>query len=114
MSELIETKPLPTFVKKKHELDKLLKSLEKAVPEAVALLVEIMSDDKVPVDVRMKCASKLIDSKIDTVKQINADEMARLVAEYKIGSGGKLIGRGSTAEEKDNTPALDFDNIREV
>jgi len=103
-----------TFIKKKHELDKMLKSLEKMNPTVLKVLDELFESEDIPLKTKAEYALKTLELQSSVVKQINADEMARLVAEYKIGSGGKLIGRGSTAEETDSTPALDFDTIREV
>lgn len=108
----VETKELPTFIRKKHELDKLLKTLEKASPSAVKLLEDTMADEEVPLKTRIECATKIIEFHTGTVQKINADEMARLVAEVKLGSNAR--SKNLKLEDKPDVPELNFDDVREV
>lgn len=107
----LQTKEIPTFVKKKHELDKLLKSIEKVSPEAVKLLTDTMNNEKIELKVRIDCAKTIIELNKSLAQQISADEMARLIAEVKLGSG---TSKTLTLEDKPKAPALNFEDIREV
>lgn len=106
MSELVSAKAEPLFVKKTHELDKLVRSLKKISTKAVTVLEAGLSssDEKI----RMMAADKLLKFYMDTSKEVSQDALNRLILEIKANG---LIGQGSTAQDDDNTPKLDFDNI---
>lgn len=106
MSELVSAKAEPLFVKKTHELDKLVRSLKKISTKAVTVLEAGLSspDEKI----RMMAADKLLKFFMDTSKEVSQDALNRLILEIKANG---LIGQGSTAQDDDNTPKLDFDNI---
>lgn len=99
------------FVKKKHELDDLLKQLNRVTPDAVDFLVDQMNDKNNPVRVRVACADKLIDYKISVSEAINKDELTRQVAEIKA-SGPKFPLVGDTP--KPSAPRLDMGTIQSV
>lgn len=104
MGELVESKQKPIF-KRQHELAKLVRDLKKVSKKAVEVLeAGLTSQDE---KIRMLAAEKLLKFYTDTAKEVNQDELNRLLLEVK--SQG-LIGAGSTADD-DDTPALDFDNI---
>jgi oligoendopeptidase F len=107
MGELVPTKQQAIF-KKDHELKKLVSSLKKISKKAIETLEKgLDSQDE---RVRMIAAEKLLKFYVDTANEVNADELKRLLLEVKA-SG--LIGAGSTAQNDDDIPALDFDNISE-
>ena len=119
MTDKIKTKEvnIPSFIRKRHELDKLFKALQELSPKAIELLEGILEDVELPIKIRFEAAQTLLNKQIDTAKQINADEMQRLIAEYKFNrDGGRLkgIGNGSTVDDDDDTPLLDFDNVRQI
>jgi hypothetical protein len=104
MSDVVSTTPKPLF-KKKHELDKLVKQLNKISKKAVEVLeAGLTSNDE---RVRMIAAEKLLKFYMDSAEAQRADEIKAMLLDIKVTG---LIGQGSTAED-DNTPALDFDNI---
>jgi hypothetical protein len=103
--------PVVSFLKGKHELARLLKSLDKASQAAVDLLIRTMenSEDE---KLRAACAKDLLTFYAAVSKQISDDDMARLVAEVKLGGGrGRTLKLTPGEPEK---PALNFDEIREV
>lgn len=103
----------PIFAKKKHELDDLLKQLNKVTPEAVELLVSTMNNEKVPMKERVKCADKLLGYKITVSEAINKDELNRTIAEIKVnGLRRPLVPDGSAG--RPSAPRLDMNNIQEV
>jgi hypothetical protein len=100
------------FLKRKHELDDLLKQLDRVTPEAVDLLVDTMNNPKEAVKVRVACADKLLDYKIKVSEAINKDELTRQIAEIKA-SGLKTPLVGDDVP-KPAAPRLDMNNIQEV
>lgn len=105
-----------TFLKGKHELAKLLKELAKHSDAAVKYLVDTLQDKDADVKVKVDCAKTLIQLQAQVAKQISEDEMARLIAQVKLGGKGKslTLTPGEGGEEKPTTPRLDFDSVREV
>jgi hypothetical protein len=109
----VELKEVPTFIKKKHELDKLLKTLQTNSQAAVMLLANTMNNEEVDLKIRVECAKNLVEFTKSVSHQINADEMARLVAEVRFGDGPtKKLGMVTTSSKP--TPILNFEDIREV
>lgn len=106
MSDLVPASPKPMF-KKKHELDKLVKQLNKISKKAVEVLEQgLTSQDE---RVRMIAAEKLLKFYMDSAEAQRADEIKAMLLDIKVNG---LIGNGSTADD-DDSPALDFDNISE-
>jgi hypothetical protein len=104
MSELVPTKEQPVF-KKTHELARLVRDLKKISKRAIEVLEKgLDSQDE---RVRMLAAEKLLKFYTDSAKDVNEDELKRLLLEVKLRG---TAGAGSTVED-DDTPALDFDNI---
>jgi hypothetical protein len=56
----------------------------------------------------MLAAEKLLKFYTDSAKDVNEDELKRLLLEVRFRG---MVGAGSTAEDDDDAPALDFDNI---
>jgi hypothetical protein len=105
MGELVPTKEQAVF-KKTHELAKLVRDLKKISKKAIEVLERgLDSQDE---RVRMIAAEKLLKFYTDSAKDVNEDELKRLLLEVKLRG---MVGAGSTAQEDDDAPALDFDNI---
>lgn len=105
MGELVETKAQPIF-RKEHELADLLKKLKKLSKKTIEVLEQgLESKDE---RIRQQAANKIMDYLINMSKEVNQDQLSRLVLEVKA-SG--LAGAGSAVPEDDDTPKLDFDNI---
>ena len=98
-----------SFIKKRHELDKLLKTLTKASDSAVETLIRLMEDDKTDDKIKMDCAVKLIGFQTEVVKDINADSIQRLVAELKL-----VRAPSKSLVEQPNRPRIDFNTIQTV
>ena len=97
----------PSFVKKSHELDKLLKKLSKESDGAVDFLREMMEDKTIDTKYRIDCASKIIAFQMETAKDINTENIQRLVAEIKMKGPTQLV-------PQNKTPLVDFNTIRVV
>jgi hypothetical protein len=105
MSELVPTKAQPIF-RKDHELADLLKRLKKLSKKTIEVLEQgLESTDE---RIRQQAANKIMDYLINVSKEVNQDQLNRLVLDIKAQG---LVGAGTTAPEDDNTPKLDFDNI---
>lgn len=105
MSNLVEATPKPLF-RKTHELAKLVRDLKKISKKAVDVLeAGLTSQDE---RVRMMAAEKLLKFYSDSAKEVSEDELKRLLLDVKLGG---MIGKGSAADDEDDTPQLDFENI---
>lgn len=101
------------FIKKKHELDPLLKEVEKGGKGAVALLIATMEDDKLPLKVRLDAGNKLLDYQIQIADIISRDSLVRQVAEIKA-TGLKTPLEQVPGNGKPLPPRLDMNNIQDV
>lgn len=92
----------------KHELKKLLTSFDKESHTVLKVLIKLLDsqDEKIRLD-----ACKLFYStQLDATKQINDDDLRRLVANAQF-KGPKEL---EVDEPEDNTPLVDFTNIQDV
>ncbi len=101
------------FLKNEHELTKLAKALDKASMKAIKFLEEVLADVNADSLRKQQAAEKILTFCLTASKQINDDNMSRLVAQVKLG-GGK--GRSVTLTDgaRPSVPQLDFDTVREV
>lgn len=113
MSEVIKTVALPVFVKKKHELADLLKSLEKATPAAVELIVETMNNTQTEPKLKVACATALIDMQLKVSAEISRDGLTRQIAEIKA-KGLSTPLELEQGGKKPLPPRHDFTTIQEV
>lgn len=110
--DLIEAVPT-TFTRRKGELTKIHKQLDKITPAMVILLEGQANDVKLDPKIRQKAAELLLKYFIETSKTINADNMARMLADIKYGNG-KLLGGSTAGDDSKNTADVDFANILEI
>lgn len=102
-----------SFLDDKLKLDKLLRSLDKASKAAVAALESALTstDEKI----RVAAADKLLAFYVATAKEVNNDQIQRLIAELKLNGGrGKRLVELPNGDTKPNRPLVDFQTIREV
>lgn len=115
---VITKEELPSFIKKKHELQKVLDSISKGSSAAVKLLLDTITDEKVDIKLRVQCAKDLLTFHTSIADQISKDQMNRLIAEIKIANKGVTpsltVGGKDDDEDDSTTPVLDFTTIREV
>ncbi len=104
----------PVFVKKKHELDDLLKRVQKGSVEAVDLIVATMADtEKVSLKTRLECAKLLLEIEIKVSAEISRDQLTRQIAELK--ANPPQLPPGSTGGHPVRKPPVkDFTNIQTV
>jgi uncharacterized protein with PIN domain len=101
------------FLRDEHELTKLAKLLDKASKKAVEYLQTVLEDVNVDGARRQQAAEKLLTFMLAANKQINDDNMARLIAQARLGSGKKKPLQLKEGD-KPAGPRLDFDNVRQV
>lgn len=109
----LATVEVPTFIKRKHELAGLLKSLDEATPEAVKILVETMNADADKVGLKMKvdCATTLIELQVKVADMISKDQLTRTVAQIK--SQG-LSTQLEVVQGGRQAPRMDFSTVQTV
>jgi len=103
----------PSFLTDNIDLKKLHKELSKVSKEAIdVLLACLKSQDE---RLRMSAATKLLEFQVTVSKEINTDQMQRLIAEIKLNHGpkGRLTPLDGEEEEKPR-PIVDFSNIRSI
>lgn len=102
-----------TFLKKKHELDRVIKGLESGAEDAVKLLVDIVKDETLDVKFRATYAEKLLTHLASMVDQKNKDQINRMIAEIKVKPGGATKQLELDEEDDNSPPILDFSTVRE-
>ena len=104
---------VPLFIKK-HDLTGLLKTLEKANKESVALLVKTMEDENQPIKVRLDCANALLGYNISVADMISKDQITRQISELKANGKVGRLGFGGNDDDKPEAPRLDMTTIQNV
>lgn len=112
---VVTQEPNPSFLDSKIQLGDLLKKVSKETKKAIEVLVACLEskDERI----RYQAATKLLEFQVQIAKEINADQMQRLIAEIKLNrqSAKKLIGIDPEDEENKKTrPIVDFSTIRQV
>lgn len=93
------------------DLKSLLLALKRASKGAVEVLVKIMENDKIDPKVQVAAAKAILDSQVEVASKITADQIQRLIAEIKLNRGVK---NAKQLGEDNNTPVVNFTDIREV
>lgn len=105
----------PTFLKKKHELDAVIKKTSSGCLLATQTLLDALQNDKLSVELRCKISTDLLKINANMIDQRNRENIQRLVLELRHPNGEKSAGSGSTAEDDENSiPLIDFENVRDV
>lgn len=108
-SVVVELKQeVPSFLHGGIDLKRLLKDVAKQSKPAVEALVKLLEskDEKV----RLTAAKTLLELQVTVAKEINADEVNRLIAEMKLQGASKAL----VPVEEEDRPLVDFTTIREV
>jgi hypothetical protein len=106
----------PVFIKKKHELDKVLKAIEKGSVDAVELLVNTMNSEVedesqkgfIPLTRRLECAQALLNLQVKVADVISRDQFARQIAEVKV------KGLPNNLEISEKRARINFTEIQDV
>lgn len=104
----------PSFIRRKGELSQLLKSLTRVSEDAVSVLIDAMTDSSVDKKTKISCAEKLLDFQISVAKEVNSDNMQRLIAEIKLNKQPMGSSLEAIEAEKNSRPVIDFTTIREA
>lgn len=98
---------VPDFLDTPADLKKLLRSVSAQAKPAVEALVGLLvsKDEKI----RLTAATKLLELQMMIAKEINSDNLNRLIAQVKIGN--KKLFPGSDDPDK---PLVDFTTVRSV
>lgn len=102
---------LPSFLTDTIDLKRLLKNVASHSKPAIEALVACLAskDEKI----RLTAASKLLEFQVQIAKEINADQMQRLIAEVKL--SGRAGSKTTTdLVPEDRRPIVDFTTIREI
>ena len=110
MAEILEPE-IPSFIRRKGELDKLLKKVDKLSIEALEYLDTVMKDEKADPKLRVQCAREIIAVNIETAKISNNDKLQRLAFEIKLNpeASQRLSGSGQK-----QMPIVDFNNVLKI
>lgn len=107
------TEEVPSFLDNSVKLDKLLRELVKHGKKAVEVLVEVLDSEKVDLKTKMAAATKLLEFQVSVAKEVSTDQLQRLIAEVKlVKNPSKRLVPGE--EHGQNTPLVDFVNIRKI
>ena len=107
------TTPLPSFLKKKHELSALSKQLDKEAQYALSYLAEVAKDIKADPSERIACAKFLVATSVEVQKEINKDTLTRMMAEFKR-TDNRYQGGNGQGDEGEDGAVTDFTNIQEI
>jgi len=108
-SVVVELKQeVPSFLNGGIDLKRLLKDVARQSKPAVEALVKLLEskDEKV----RLTAARTLLELQVTVAKEINSDEVNRLIAEMKLHGASKAL----VPVEDEDRPLVDFTTIREV
>lgn len=104
----------PSFLVGGLDLKKLLRDLAKHSGKAIERLVILMSsqDEKVA----LTAAKTILEMQTQVAKDMNTDQLQRLIAQVKLNLGGgkRLIPMKGEDEEDSGKPVVDFTTIQAV
>lgn len=90
------------------DLKKLLRDLTKHGTAAIEKLVALMgSEDH---KVALTAAKTLLEMQVQVAKDMNTDQLQRLIAQVKLGATKRLVN-AKGEEDDDGKPIVDFTNI---
>ena len=105
----------PSFLTDSIQLKKLLKDLNKASTKALETLITVMDTTK---DEKLKaqCAKDILQMTVQTNKEVNTDQMQRLIAEIKLcrNPQNRTIQLEDADSEKTAPPIVNFGVIKVV
>lgn len=104
----------PSFIVGGLDLKKLLRDLSRHSKDAIDKIVALMAskDEKVA----LAAAKTLLEMQTQVAKDMNTDQLQRLIAQVKLNLGGgkRLIPVKGEDEEDSGKPVVDFTTIRQV
>lgn len=92
------------------DLKKLMKDLNKSSKTAIDVLLSLMASDVDP-KIKLTAATKLLELQVAVAKEINTDQLQRLIADVKHGAASKS---SISLKDDPNRPLVDFTTIRSV
>ena len=112
---LPELVPQDVFIKKTHELSRLLKLVEQGSEDAVELIIGTMNstDPEVSVKMKVECAAKLLEIQIKVSETISKDQLTRQIAAIKA-KGLSTPLELAPGEKRQLPPRLDMRTIQSV
>lgn len=96
---------------KKHNLSKMLKSLDKNVEQAIEMLVNVMNNDENDIKIRVECAKEIINKKVAISTEINKEMLSRTIAESRLilaSRAAKMKTVTNSGEDDDDAPVPMF------
>ena len=94
----------------KHNLNKLLKKLDKNLDEAIVVVMDIIRDAEADPKTRLQAAQYLIDAKVKVSSEINKEILTRTIAQARqfTASQPKLSIKDVTEDDEDARPLAQF------
>jgi hypothetical protein len=109
----IKTVELPVFLKKRHELEGVLKKLEDVSEEAIDVIVNTMRSTESTPKMKTDCAEVLLGFQIKVSETISKDQLTRQIAEVKA-KGLSTPLELAPGEKRQLPPRLDMRTIQSV
>lgn len=110
-----------SFLREAHDLDSLVKQLDKKVKGAVEHLASLVTDVEADDKLRFESAKALLDFRVKVGEIVNKDKLQRLIAEVRLNGPAapsmKTIGTNAddeAGEDDVSTPIVDFQYIRKI
>lgn len=100
-----------SFLTSGLNLKRLLNSVAKESKNAVEALVGLLAskDEKI----QLAAAKALLELHVSVAKEINSDQLNRLIAETKLGNGKRLVSPNDD-DDDDDRPLVDFTTVQEI
>lgn len=113
--KVVEEQPVTFLKSSPHELQRVMRSLTTASVAASDFLQTVMKDKDIDPKIRVDAAKAIISLGIASSKELNADSLQRLVAQYRMQNPQtKLLVDDSGRAEKPKPPIVDFSTIKNI
>ena len=113
--KVVEEQPVTFLKSSPHELQRVMRSLTTASVAASDFLQAVMKNEEVEPRIRVDAAKAIISLGIAASKELNADSLQRLVAQYRMQNPQqtKLLVDDNNKQERPK-PIVDFSCIKNI
>jgi hypothetical protein len=105
---IIEQEPGRITLARKNDLAKLLKTMEKATPDALEVLLAAMKDETVDMKIRVDIAKKIVETRVSLSESISKDQLMRSIGEHRMRMAEQGPRKITDVEEDDEAPRALF------
>ena len=103
-------KDVPSFLRGSIDLKRVLRDVSKQSKTAIEALVGLLSSEDERV--RANAAKTLLELQVTLAKEVNNDQITRLIAELRWTNNPKTLV--PLDDDDDMTPIVDFSQVREI